>query len=86
MSPSTQVLLSGALTFGVPLALAIRELIALRRWTGRPGGPDGSADPPLPPPAPPGNAPAVKPLPACLIPARQPGIAAGRRARMPELV
>jgi hypothetical protein len=31
MTPETQILLSGALTFGVPLALAARELIALRR-------------------------------------------------------
>ena len=57
MTGSTFVLLSGALTFGVPLALAVNELVALRR---RPDG-EWRRDPepaPLPP----------KPLPDCLIP------------------
>ena len=58
MTPTTHVLLSGALTFGVPLVLAVGQLIALRR---RPG--DGwKRDPRIPPPPPP------KPLPDCLIP------------------
>ena len=58
MSPEVQVLLSGALTFGAPLAIAIHELLALRRPPR--GGPGGL--PPEPPPPP------QKPLPDCLIP------------------
>ena len=61
MNPGTQIILSGTLTFGVPLALAVRDLIALRRPFGgswrpeppepvapRPTGGDGSARPALP--------------------------------------
>ena len=58
MSPDTFVLLSGALTFGAPLAIAIRELIVLRR------PPRGGWSPPPPEPVP--SAP--KPLPDCLVP------------------
>ena len=59
MSSTTFVLLSGALTFGAPLVIAIHELVALRR---RPSGdgPGGHRVDPLPPPP--------KPLPDCLIP------------------
>jgi hypothetical protein len=57
MTPETQILLSGALTFGVPLALAARELIALRR-------PPRGGGPPTRTPA----APPLKPLPGCLVP------------------
>ncbi len=57
MSPEVQVFLSGALTFGAPLAIAIHELLALRRPP--PGGSGGL--PPEPPPP-------QKPLPDCLIP------------------
>ncbi|MEN0075994.1 MAG: hypothetical protein AAGC69_16510 [Paracraurococcus sp.] len=65
MEPSTFVLLSGALTYGVPLALAVRELLALRRARHDGSGPGPSATPTEPPP------PAgTKPLPACLIPER----------------
>lgn len=85
MSPGTQVLLSGALTFGVPLVLAIRELIALRRSPGGSWGPNGSAEP-EPPPAPRGTGPAVKPLPACLIPVRRPDLVGERRVRVLERV
>lgn len=60
MQPEIQVLLSGALTFGVPLAFAIRELIELRR-PPRGGG--------LPPPEKAPD-PRPKPLPDCLIPKR----------------
>lgn len=59
MSPHVQVLLSGALTFGVPLAFAIRELIVLRR----PPRNDGQPPPPVPP-----RPPVNRPLPDCLIP------------------
>ena len=59
MTPDTQILLSGALTFGVPLAFAVRELVVVRR---PPRG--GGGGPPAPAPAP----PKPKPLPDCLIP------------------
>jgi hypothetical protein len=65
MEPGTQILLSGALTFGVPLALAIRELVLLRRARGGPGRRDAAAAVPPPPLAPGGT----RPLPACLVPA-----------------
>ena len=58
MAPGTQVVLSGLLTFGVPLVLALRELRELRRR------PRGGWEPPAhePVPVPP------RPLPDCLIP------------------
>ena len=43
MSPGVQIILSGVLTFGVPLMIAARELIVLRR------GGAGSWPPPEPP-------------------------------------
>ena len=55
MAPETQILLSGALTFGVPLAA--RELIALCR-------PPRGGGPPTRTPA----APPLKLLPGCLVP------------------
>ena len=61
MAPSTFVLLSGMLTFGVPLALALRELRELKR------PPPGGWSPPPAEPAPIPKRP--KPLPDCLIPA-----------------
>ncbi len=70
MTPGVQALLSGALTFGVPLLFAARELIVLRRPDGGAGGLDRPRDPaPVPPP--PGNEPHSRPLPACLIAAAQ---------------
>lgn len=59
MTPATFVLLSGTLTFGVPIVLAIRELITLtpRRRDGR--------DEPPPEPR---LIPAPTPLPNCLLP------------------
>ena len=67
MTSETFVLLSGALTFGVPLYLAMREL----KITGSGGGGrgPGTPDPEPIPPAP--DRPALvvqKPLPDCLIP------------------
>lgn len=65
MDGTTFVLLSGTLTVGVPLVLAVRELLELRRrddggWEG-----DGPAPYKPPPPAPTSG---LKPLPECLIP------------------
>jgi hypothetical protein len=83
MTQAGQILLSGALTFGVPLVLAIRDLMALRR--GR-GGDTWPPQPETPPPGPqsgsPGSRPSVrKELPACLIPVRSPPSEARPRVR-----
>ena len=64
MDAKWHMLLSGTLTFGVPLALAVRELVLLRRprggtWLG--DGPRPTAPRPMPPDAP-------RALPDCLIP------------------
>ena len=73
MSPATQVILSGTLTFGVPLILAIRDLVKLHRdrgsWDG--GRRDTPPEPPLPGP-PGGITVAPKRLPECLIPKPDP--------------
>ncbi len=63
MSPDVQILLSGALTFGVPLALAVRELVVLGRKDAGPRPPDGDARRPDPAPAPDDDA-SLPPLPA----------------------
>jgi len=69
MTSETFVLLSGALTFGVPLYLAMRELKTLRHGGSDGRGPDRGGPEPVPP-AP--DKPVVvmeqKPLPDCLIP------------------
>lgn len=74
MSPVTFVLLSGILTFGAPLALAIYELLT----TPGPRGPGRDDDPPreIFPVAP-------KPLPACLLPKPLP-LAPAPRVRVLE--
>lgn len=59
MTSQVFVLLSGALSFGVPLALAIRELLILPTL-GRGGDEPPPDDVPIPGP---------KPLPDCLRPA-----------------
>ncbi len=64
MDAGTQVVLSGALTFGVPLLWAVRELIVVRR--GNRGG-WGGEPPKVPDPLP--LQPDAHPsLPECLIP------------------
>ncbi len=84
MSPTTQVLLSGALTFGVPLALAFRELRVLRR-PNRGAGWGGDPIVPTPPPPPPTDPETPsRPLPECLIIAAR-GLPE-RSVREPELV
>jgi hypothetical protein len=77
MSPETQILLSGALTFGVPLVLAVRELIVLRRPPRGGWRPEPTPPAPTPPLSPAGQ----KPLPDCLIPKP----VAGPRERVREL-
>ena len=72
MSPGVQMILSGALTFGVPILYAAGELVSLKRRRPRRGfGPDRPPEPP-PRPVPNGHSPAQKSLPACLIPVRSP--------------
>lgn len=68
MAPSTFVLLSGTLTFGVPIALCIRELFLLT-----PTRRDGDGPPPAPT-----LRPAPRPLPDCLLPPRMPARPAPR--------
>jgi hypothetical protein len=85
MSPDMQIVLSGALTFGVPLLFAAYELRAMRRPSSRP---DDGRDPPNPagPPPPPRDAPALRPLPACLIPNLPPRLTARLASREMERV
>jgi hypothetical protein len=64
MSPELLILLSGSLIFGVPLLLAVWELLTLRRGGDGPRKRDHVPDAP---PAP-GPAGGVRPLPDCLIP------------------
>lgn len=68
MDASIWVTCSCALTFGVPLGLAARELLTLKFTGWRP--PSEEPAPPEPTPSPvQGEQPAVqKPLPDCLIP------------------
>ena len=71
MTPGTQIILSGTLTFGVPLALAVRDLLSTRRAQGGSWDPE----PPKPTPTPPSgggnqiNTPPAprRALPQCLI-------------------
>ncbi len=68
MTSETFVLLSGALTFGVPLYLALRELNGLGLGGGG-RGPDALEPSPIPPsPEQPKVETVQKPLPDCLIP------------------
>lgn len=64
MDGTAFVVLSGTLTFGVPLVLAMRELFELKRKGPGRWDDEGPAPYKPPPPLPPGQ----KPLPACLIP------------------
>lgn len=77
MKPEVWILLSGALTFGVPLVLAVRELLLLRR-----GGDGGFRKPDRVPVAPRPFPVGTKPLPDCLIPRPAPNPIA--RARVLE--
>ncbi len=64
MDGTAFVVLSGTLTFGVPLVLAMRELFELKRRDSGNWDDDGPAPFKPPPPPPAGH----KPLPECLIP------------------
>ena len=64
MDGTAFVVLSGALTFGVPLVVAMRELFELKRRDS--GGWEG--DGPLPSKPQPPPITGQKPLPDCLIP------------------
>ena len=78
MDSETFIMLSSALSFGAPLALAVRELLVLRRDDKRGGGSwrrDTAAPRLPPPPAPAGN----RPLPECLVPKLPPRPAARPR-------
>src|SRR3954454_14450269 len=67
LQPYVQVLLSGTLSLGVPLALAVRELVLLRRGDG---GAPRSGDPTPPPlsPAPEARPPRPSPRPRTTTP------------------
>ena len=79
------VLLSGTLTFGVPLLIGVHELLTLKPGGGGGGGRDPAPDIVPPPPGPTlGLAPPPKPLPACLIP-NLPPLPAFARATTREL-
>lgn len=69
MAPSTQILISGVLTFGIPLLIGLHGMIVLKRKKG-PRPPD---EPPPPPPFRPKHPSDTysKPLPACLVPQRR---------------
>ena len=87
MSPDVHILLSGARSFGVPLAFAIRELIVLGREPGGPAGRDGDiARDPGPAPSPDDELVALPPLPPGLVLALRgdPEIAPAPRARVLE--
>lgn len=62
MTSTTYVLLSGVLTYGIPLALAIRELLSLPKSERR--GDDWPPEEPF--------VRGPKPLPDCLLPPRSP--------------
>ena len=82
MAPHVQVMLSGALTFGAPLAIAIRELFVLRRR--RPGGwPDGPGPEPVVPGTPRGDSDARPRLPACLLVPERPFVPSRARVLDP---
>ena len=67
MTSGMCMLLEGTLTFGVPLAFAIRELMVLNRHPGGPGD-DGLRRGDPPPPPLPDSEPRRPALPACLVP------------------
>ena len=69
MNSNTFMLLSGALSFGAPLLLAVRELVVLRRDQGGSGGSGAWRRGDAPRPKRPTGGPLEhqRPLPPCLI-------------------
>ncbi len=83
MQPALQVVLSGSLTFGVPLLLAVRELFVAGRDNG--SAPDGNVPRPTDvPPVTQGGC-GRRPLPACLIPVMPRPVTTPRSERTREL-
>ena len=82
MSPALQVILSGCLSFGVPLVIALYELRNLRRYRGGGGGWRRPAPKPQPRPRQGGS----RPLPACLVPNAAWRPPSPEPVRQPELV
>ena len=70
VNPAVQVVLSGGLSFGIPLLIAMYELRSLRRYRGGGGGWLRPAPDPQPRPNHDGGHSLgnPRPLPACLIP------------------
>jgi len=66
MSPAAFVICSGLLTFGVPLLLALREIIKTGPATGSWRPDPRPPEPVAPPPSGPGTG--MRKLPDCLIP------------------
>lgn len=67
MSPDIHIFLTCALSLGVPLLLAIRELVVLGRYDAGGSGKGGEVPERAPAPAPAGDEPSLPPLPSCLI-------------------
>jgi hypothetical protein len=84
MDAGLWVVLSGSLTFGVPLVIGVRELLLLKPDRG---GRGGEHVPQIVPPAPvPGADQPSRPLPACLIPNLPPRLSQTRPVRELEPV
>ena len=83
MTPGTLVFLEGAVTFGIPVLFAVRELFVHGRGGG-PGRFDGPRDDAPAPPLP-GSEPHAPSLPDCLVPAMRADPAARQTKRNPVL-
>jgi hypothetical protein len=84
MDAGLWVILSGSLTFGVPIVFGVRELLLLK--PGR-GGWSGDHQPDITPvPPTPGTDAPTKPLPACLIPSLPPRLPDAKPVRQLEPV
>ena len=83
MSPGVQVVLSGCLSFGIPLLIAAYELRSLRRYRGGGGGWRRPAPAPQPRPVQGGSG---RPLPPCLVPNSHWRAPSPDPVRSPELV
>jgi hypothetical protein len=84
MDAGLQIVLSGALTFGVPILIGFRELYMLKPSGGGWSGEHVPETVP-PPPSPSADQP-TRPLPACLIPSLPPRLPEARPVRELEPV